>query len=800
MIINFIKIAFRNLIRQKVYSIINILGLIIGIAAFIMIMLYVQYELSYDDHIPNKERLYRCVELQHPEGIDDQHVAITMAPLAQTLVDNFPEITNAVRLWSVWEMPILTKSGEVVNQGFVSFADSSIFELFGVKLIMGDEKNALREPKNIILSEKAAKKIFGSIDEAMNQIVTIFGYEGFKVSGIMENCSKTAHYPYELLISLTTANNLFPWFGSWDSNSLATYVQLEKNVDYKELNKKLKPFLLEYREIPKDRHDRFFDLYLQPVKDIHLKSEQMKFQVMNYNQGNFYTVLIFTLIAILIVIIACVNYINISIARSMKQAREVGMRKVLGATKLSLISRFLGESFILTSISVIISLFVVEIFLPYFNDILQIELEIDFIGNWLLNIGLLILLFLISMLSGVYPAFYLSRFQPVKVLKGSLGETKTKSGNMTKSLVVFQFVISIALIFSIMVLYKQVNYVLNKNLGYNPDKIYNIELHNNNDEKDIKQFKEKLLQNPNIIGVSATSNYNGVAGNQSTVHVDDSANTAIMMRFGYVDYDFFNVMEMQFTCGRNFDESYSLDNENSVVINEATANTLGWNNPLGKAFKPFYVDTLHNKKVIGVIKDYHYYSLHSKIEPAVYFIYPKEFRNIVVRFRSEQNISQYIEGAWNETFPGKPFEMKLVRNILNKSYKGERRMMELFGYFAILSLIISSLGLYGLTSFIIQQKRKEIGIRKVLGSSASQLVVLLTKNFMKLVIIAAFIALPIGWYFMDDLLNNFAYRTGISWYIYAIAILVTIFIASFTIIYHALRSANSNPVDAIKYE
>ncbi|MCF8228791.1 MAG: ABC transporter permease [Bacteroidales bacterium] len=799
MIINYLKVAFRNLVRQKGYSIINILGLTIGIAAFIMIMLYVQYELSFNEHIPNKDRLYRCVELQHPDGIDDQHVAVTMAPLAETLVENFPEITNAVRLWSVWELPITTRSGEVINQGFVSFTDSTIFELFGVGLLRGDPETALSEPKNLIMSEKTARKLFGSIDSAMNQILTVYGYEGFKVTGIMENCPENAHFRYEVLISMSTAYQAFPWFGGWGSNTLDTYVQLAENVDHKELSKKFKPFLLEYREVPEEEQESFFDLYLQPLDDIHLKSGHIKFQVMNYNQGNYYTVVVFAIIAILIVIIACINYINISIARSMKQAREVGMRKVLGATRGSLVSRFLGESFILTFIAVILSLLLVEIFLPYFNDILSIDLQADFAGNWLLNVGLLVLLFVISLISGSYPAFYLSRFKPVTVLKGKLGETEQKSGIMSKGLVVFQFVVSIALIFSIMVLYRQIHYVLNKDLGYNPEKTYNIELHNNNDPDDIRLFKEKLLQNPGITGVAAASNYNGVAGNQSTIHVDDSTETAIMMRFGYVDYDFFDVMGMQLSMGRNFDKSYSLDDEEAVIINEAAASTLGWEQPIGKTFMPFY-DTIHTRKVIGVIKDYHYYSLRSKIEPAVYIIYPEEFRRIVVRVREDGKQKKYIEQIWNEVFPGRPFEMHSVENILKSSYRGERRMMELFGYFAILSFIISSLGLYGLTSFIIQQKRKEIGIRKVLGSSAVQVVYLITKNFLKLVLIAAVIALPLAWYFMDDLLNNFAYRSGVAWYIFIFALLISVLVASLTIIYHAVRAANANPVDAIKYE
>ncbi|MCF8235459.1 MAG: ABC transporter permease [Bacteroidales bacterium] len=798
---NYLKIAFRNLVRQKSYSLINIFGLTIGIAAFLMIMLYVQHELSYNSHIPNKDRLYRCVELQFPDGIDDQHVAVTMVPLGETLMENFPEITNFVRLWNLGEIPIGTRDGTILNQNFVSFTDTTVFELFGVELIRGDEETALVEPRSIIFSEKTAKKFFGSVDSAMNQIVTLFGFEGFKVTGVMENPPVNTHYRYEVLISMSTAYDMFDWFGGWESNMLDTYVQLSENADHRELSKKFKPFLLEYREISEEEQESFFDLYLQPVDVIHLKSGHIKFQVMNYRQGSAQSVLIFIIIAVLIVVIACVNYINIAIARSMKQAREVGMRKVLGASRSSLMYRFFGESFLLTVISIAFSLLLVEIFLPYFNDILRVDLQMDLAGNWMLNIGLLALLVLISLISGAYPAFYLSRFRPIKVLKGSLSDNDMKSGWLSKGLVVFQFVVSIALIFSIMALYKQINFLMNKDLGYNPDNVYAVSLHNNNDPDDLRQLKEKLLQKPKITGVAAASYYNGVAGNQSTIQVIDSAETSIMMRFGYVDYDFLDMMGMQIVEGRNFDESYAMDSLEAVIVNRAAVETLGWENPLEQSFTPFY-DTLHNRKVIGVVEDYHYYSLHSKIEPAVYIIYPEEFRQMMVRVNGEMNneASEYIEESWKEIFPGRPFEMHVVENLIQNSYRGEQRMMELFGYFAIISLIISSLGLYGLTTFIIQQKRKEIGIRKVLGSSSVQVILMLMIRFLKLVFIAGLIALPLAWYFMDDILAGFAYRAGISWYIFVIAMLVSLVIATITILYHATRAANSNPVDAISYE
>lgn len=800
MIGNYLKIAFRNLFRQRNYTVINIVGLTIGIAAFLMIMLYVQHEISFDSHIPDMDRLYRCVEIQHPAGIDDQHVAVTMGPLGPALVKDFPEIEKAARLMFVSTIPLGTKDFQF-NQPFVAFADTPVFDLFGVKLIKGDTATALKEPMSIVLSEKVAKKLFGSVEEAYQKVITVYGQSGIKVSGIMENCPRNAHFRYEALVSYPTAELYFPSLRGWGSNSLATYVRLNENADVDKLSQKFRDFIIRRAEIEEEDQDDMFELYLQPVSKIHLHSGHIKFQVLNYRQGNNSVVSIFIIIAILIVLIACINYINIAIARSMKRAREVGMRKVLGANRKSLVSRFLGESFILTLISIIFAVGLVELLLPSFNDILRTNLDVSLINNWIFNIGLLALLILIGLVSGSYPAFYLSRYRPITVLKGSTGEFNGKSGYLSKGLVVFQFVISIALIFSILVMYRQMNYLMNKDLGYNYDKVLTINMYNNNTVEDAEKLENKINQNPNVIGISASANYNGVGGSQSTIHVDDTLDTEIMVRIGYVDYDYFPLMDIDFVEGRNFSKEYALDEDEAIIINEATAEALGWQNPLGKRFQPMYTDTVHYKTVIGVINNYHYYSLHERIEPAVYFIGDEcNTLNIKISGNETDKTLEFIESSWNEIFPGSPYEANFADFLIESRYSNEKNSVSLFGYFTILSIIISALGLYGLTTFIIQQRTREIGIRKVMGSSVKQVVMLLMSNFLLLVGIAALIALPLAWYFMREVLNNFAYRINISWYYFITAILVSIIIAVLTILYQAYRAATANPVDSIKYE
>jgi putative ABC transport system permease protein len=797
MILNYIKLGIRNLRAQKSYSLINIVGLSIGIAAFILIFLHIQYELGFNKGIPKSEQLFRCVEIQQAPGVGEQHVAVTMGPLAEALKTDFPEVEETLRIL-YWGSRPVEYNDNFFDQKFIVFCEPSVFDLFGIRLIAGDTATALSENNSFVVSERVAKKMFGSVDRAIGEMVQIHN-SSFKVTAVMENQSEQSSFRMEALVPFEYMENRFQWLQGWGNNSIDTYVRLKKDANLDDLTAKFPDFIT--KQIGTEDSEWHWKLYLQNVNDIHLKSGHIKFQVMNYKQGNIKMIYVFSIIAALIILLACVNFINLSIAQSVKRSKEVGMRKVMGADKINLMNQFLGESFVLTLISIVLALLLAYLILPFFNDILDSSFKIDFVGNWIFNIGLLIILVLVSLVAGIYPAFYLSRFEPLKVLKSGIDTRGSSSGILTKALVVFQFVISIAMIFSISVIYDQFNYALNKDIGINYTNILSINLYDKNTPENVDFLKNEFLKNSNVRDISFVSDVNGVGGSQMSVTVDDSLETQISVRMGFVDYNFFEMMDIPIIAGRNFNKAFAFDDSVSVIINRAAVEYLNWDNPIGKQFRPFG-DTITKRRVIGVIEDYHYYSIHSKIEPAVYAISPDRNFKLVLKINeanSKETIA-YLDEKWNSHFPGIPFSYQMAKDRLKQEYKNEESTFKIFSMFTFLSMVISCLGLYGLTALIIERKYREIGIRKVFGGSVSQIVWLLITNFIQLIIISGLVATPIAWYLMDKALNEFAYHINISWLYFVEAIFIALIVAVITIIYHAIKAATSNPVDVLHYE
>jgi len=795
---NYLKIAFRVLFRQRTYALINITGLTIGIASFILILLYIQYESGFDKHIPDIDNLYRCVEIQHAQGVGDQHVAVTMGPLGKALVNDFPEITKQVRMMN-WGRNSINYNGQQYNQDNVVYADPTVFELFNIRLIKGDTATALDDVRSIVVSEKVAEKIFGSVEEAIGKTVLFNGKEGYVVIGVMENQPLQAHFRIEMLISFITADKQFDWLKGWGSNSMATYVKVREGTDIAALEEKFPEFILKYVE--PENESWVWQLYLQPVKDIHLKSGHIKFQVANFNQGNINMVYVFGIIALLIILVASINFINLAIARSVKRAKEVGMRKVLGANHWNLMYQFLGESFVITFISIALSLIIIEFLLPSYNRILGTNFRIDFLHNGLFNIGLIAILLVVSLLAGSYPAFYLSRFRPIRVLKSNMKSQKGGSGYLSKGLVTLQFVFSIGMLFSIGLVYSQFHFIMNKDLGLNYNRVISVPLYNHNSEEDVQRIRDSFQSVPGVADIAHVSFANGVSGSQSTLNIDDSANTRITCRIGYVDYNFFPMMDIPIVEGRNFSKDFALDEDEAVILNQAAVNFLGWEQPIGKVFQPI-MDTVHKRRVIGVIRDYHYYSLHSKIEPAAYMIRPSGSYSLAIKLNpgNEKETVKTLENKWAELFPGVPFEYEYATDYIKKMYRDEENTLTLFTFFTILSILISCLGLYGLTALMTERRTKEIGVRKVFGGSVGRILVLLVKDYLRLILVAAVIALPLGWYLMDNALENFAYRINIAWFYFLIPVIVVGIFAFLTTAYHAVRAANMNPVKAIRYE
>lgn len=797
MLYNYLKLGIRNLLIQRSYSIINILGLSIGIAAFILITLHIQYELGYNKQITDAERVYRCVEIQQAPGVGEQHVAVTMGPLAEAMETDFPEIDLAVRL-TYWGSQQIVYDDNFFNQNFIVFADPDVFDMFGIDLIAGDTATALKETNSLVLSQKDAEKIFGSVEAAMGEIVKV-NNEPFTVTAVMNNQPEQSSFRMEGLIPFHMIESKYSWLRSWGNNSLDTYVRLKEGTDVDKLSEKFPDFVIKYAEA--DDPDWQWSLYLQPVDDIHLKSGHIKFQIMNFKQGDIVLVYVFNIIAALIIFLACINFINLSIAQSVKRSREVGMRKVVGADRINLMNQFLGESTIITAISIGIALLLVNYLLPYFNDILGTTFIIDFAGNWLFNIGLVIILILVSLVAGFYPAFYLSRYNPVRVLKGGVESEGSSSGWLTKSLVIFQFVISIGMIFSIAVTWDQYKYALDKDTGINYTDVVSVDLYNNTSEETVSFLKNEFKLNPNVFDVAFVCDINGVSGSQGTITVDDTSETRVTVRWGFVDYNYFDLMDIPIIDGRNFSSEYAFDDSSSAILNRAAVDYLGWDIPVGKQFKPF-LDTVTKMRVIGVIEDYHYYSIHEKIEPAIYMIDDGRSSNLAVKISSvnKKEVLEYLESVWDQQFPGIPFDYYMAEDRISDQYSNEESTFKVFTFFTILSLVISCLGLYGLTALMVERMNREIGIRRVFGGSVSQIIRLLISNFVKLILIAGVIATPIAWYLMNKSLEGFAYHINVSWKYFVISIIVALLIAVVTIIYHAFKAATNDPVNTLRYE
>lgn len=800
LISSYLTTSFRGLIRQKMYLLINLMGLSVGIAAYMVIMLYVVHEKTYDHHIEKKDNIFRIVEIQNEPGVGNQHVAITMAPLARELKATFPQIKNTVRLMPASRISAVKQGSKILREPNMVFSDPGIIDMFSVKLIRGDREKVLLQPKTLVVSEDIAVKYFGSVEKAFNGIL-VLDNQSFKVEGVMENQTRHSHFYFNTLISMSSIEGTpeFEWMNHWGANSFVTYIEIDRQESAEIIEKALPKFLND-KVLTQDEGWTSLEMYLQPLNDVYLKSQHIKFQIVSVT-GDATTVSIFLIVAILILLIACVNYINISLARSVKQAREVGMRKVLGADRKSLVYRYISESFLVTFVAVVLSIVLLELVLPEINKLLGTEFYFDY-RNPLFNVGLLVLLIFISLISGAYPAFYLSRFQPVSVLKGGIASA-SKSGFLRKSLMVFQFAISVGLIFSILMINDQIRYIQKKDLGINYSNAIFL-FFGRNDYRSLDYLKTSLKKNPAVLSVSGSSFINGVSGSQGPIFIDDSLQTKLTVRFGFVDEDFFQSMDIKLIEGRNFDPSRVTDSAGVVIINQSAANKLGWSNISGKKLLATPEgDSTVQPEVIGLIEDYHYYSLRSLIEPAAYFYMPERFNGATIRYSSsvdKRDMEDFIKSEWSKIFPGTPFQTVFADQYITDSYKGDLKIRTLFVYFAIISMFLSCLGLYGLTSLLIEQKTKIIGIKKVLGSPVYAIVFSLVKEYLLLVLLAGVISIPISLIFIQKFLDNYPYRVAISIPNIVIALLVAVVIAFITIAFKAGKTASSNPLEALKYE
>lgn len=798
MLKNYLKITVRNLLNNKVYSLINISGLAIGLACFILISTYIKNELSYDNFHEKADRIYRPVEIQQHPGVGTQHVAVTMGPLAPALLNDFPEIENAARIW-----PVGTFFCRYGEKGFyeedVVFADPAIFEIFTIPLKYGNAETALINPHSLVINEDLAHKYFGREDPTGETLIVHHsrGANDYTVTGVMQNYPENSHLNFSMLGSFVTVENQLDWLRSWDTNTLATYVLLQEGVSKSELQEKFPQFL--DKNLPEGSGDDF-EMYLQPLLDIHLHSGHIVYQTFNHNQGSSDNVYMFSAIALFVLLIACINFMNLSTARSAKRAKEVGIRKVLGSDRRHLICQFLGESIIITLIALLLSLGLVQLAYSSFQVIFENGIIFDYNENWTFALELMVIALIVGIVAGSYPAFFLSSYQPAQSLKGSL-ISGSKGSLLRKVLVLLQFSIAIALIVCTWIVKEQMDYIRNKELGFNKDQIVYVPLRNKDIREKLRLLKNELKKHSKIVNVSASSGLRGASGSQGTITVaGTNQEVEMMMRWSHVDFDFIETMQMEIVQGRDFSRAFAMDTSNSVIINETAVQEFGWDDPIGKQFEG--KDGEPNDVVIGVVKDFHFYTLHQKIEPLVMYLKPARCRYLLVKVNPHDMSSTIalIEETWNKHVAGYPFEYGFLDKHFEEIYRGDENTGRLFAAFSLVAIFVACLGLFGLASFTAEQKTKEIGVRKVLGASVAGLVLLLSREFTKWVALASLIAFPVAYTVVQDWLANFVYRTEIHFHIFILSAVLVVVIALLTVSWQATKAAIANPVDSLRYE
>lgn len=801
---NYLKVALRNLKRNKFYTFINIFGLAIGIACFTLIALFVKDELSYDAFHSKKDRIYRvCEKLDAEEG-QGENSSSQPFPVAQSLVNDYPQLVEAaVRFFNFQEPSHTLQYKEVkINEKHTFFADSNLFQVFDFKLLKGNPDKALSEINSIVLSQETARKYFGE-EDPVGKILKFDGKLELMVSGVFDKLPSQSHIHFDCLISFVTLKNLLgPNIGSknWVWNPCWTYILLKEGVKSGELEKQFPSFIKKYFPdfiVPQAR------LYLQKLTDIHLTSKLDYELEPNSDKADIF---IFSAIGIFILIIACINFMNLSTARSAKRAKEVGMRKVFGSYRSSLIIQFLGESLLLSAFALILAFILLIGLLPLFNSFSGKQFSIFHFLEGTTLLSLLGITIIVGLISGTYPALFLSAFEPTKVLKGTFNPG-SKSKLFRQGLVVLQFVISLALIISTAIIYRQLSYLRGADLGFNKEQVLVMSVRPPMAKAYIP-FMEELRTGGRILNIATMNDVLGASHNTHEYNYEGMPQNKQWIYFPslIVSPDFIKTLNIKLVAGRGFDRNIKTDDSLSVIINEAMVRHLGWGSPQNALGKQFFTPS-GNERVIGVAKDFNFVSLKENVGPFVLDISDKKnklfwTKFIVIRIppRDVRGTIKYIETKWNEFSKDYPFDYFFLDENLGKLYKSQDSLARLVGYFSVLAIFIACLGLFALASFTAEQRTKEIGIRKVLGAPVYSILNVMSKEFLKLVFISALISGPLTWYLMNNWLNNFAYRIQIGVAVFIFAAIAGLLIALATVLFHALRSAYSNPVKALRYE
>jgi putative ABC transport system permease protein len=800
---NYLKTTFRNFWRYRGYTLINLMGLAIGIATCIIIFTYISYELSYDKFYDHYEDIYR-VSVKGRFAEDFFDVAVSMPPLPVELKKDYPEVRSYTRIDKHEENVFFSVDDKRFYVEGLYFVDTAFFDVFTFKLQRGDPTTALSEPCSLILSQEMAKKCFGE-EDPMGKILRLNDQVSMKVTGLLGDIPANCHLKFTMLGSLSTLIKEAPrqYIDNWGSLFLHSYIRLNPGTDVEAFSEKIKRTIGEAFGEAAEQYNIEMIPYLQPVSGIHLHSNLMAELEPNSNISYIY---IFSAVAVFILIIACINFMNLSTARSTKRAREVGMRKVSGATRNQLIWQFLGESLLLSLMGMILAFAIVEALMPFFNNLTGLELDSSLHRPFTVLVAFVLTLF-VGLLAGAYPAFVLSSFRPIKAIRGDLYKGMKRS-MMRNLLVVVQFSISIALLVSTWLIYKQMQYISQKNMGFDQENLVLIPLKADRLKDQGKTLKAEFAQLPVVKQISLTSSTPGrsIDGQGYVPEGIDSKSPWILYTLR-ADYDFMDVFGMKLKEGRQLSPQYGTDSS-AVVINEALVRKLGWEEPLGKKIFSFGDDSDSTSRtfltVVGVVKDFHFKSLHDAIEPSIIILDRDKPDYMAVRL-NPGNIEKSVEllrQKWEEVEHAFPFDYYFMKEEYEDLYKSEQKMADLFITFTILAMLIACLGLFGLALFSIEQRTKEIGIRKVLGASVSGLLYRLSREFSKWVLISIIIAWPVAYYLVDNWLTSFAYRIVVLDYIWIFFAsgLIALAIALLTVLYQAYHAATRDPVDAVKWE
>ena len=806
MIKNYIKTAYRSLTKNKAFTAINVLGLALGLATCLLIVFYVVDELSYDRYNVNASRIYRVNE-DLKLGDNKVQYAVCMPPLAQTLKADFPEVENTVRLKKVGGMHVKKGNENLLEQN-VLFADPSLFDVFTLPIIYGNKATALTDPNTVVITESTAKKYFNRVNVVGENLVTD-GNHVLKITAVIQDVPQQSHFNADFFLSMAS----FPDSRSmeWLRSDYNTYVLMREGADYKKLEAQFPAFLRKYsggqmQDELKMSYDKFeqsgsyFRMNMIPLTDIHLHSNQTGELGANGTEEYVY---IFSAIGLFILLIACVNFMNLSTARSANRAREVGVRKVLGSARKYLIAQFLSESIMVTLVAVVIALLTAGMLLPAFNHFADKNIIITaHTLVWLLPVSLIAVLF-IGFMAGLYPAFFLSAFQPIDVLKGKVS-SGFKGGRLRSSLVVFQFFISIILIVGTLVIYNQLNYIQNRDLGYNRNQVLTIQNAFELGDK-AGPFRQEIKQLHGVEDATLTG-FLPTSMNRSTAIFYKEAvadpKKSIFPQTWTVDEDYIKTLGMQMASGRYFSGQMSSDS-NTLVINETAAKFLGFNDAVNKViykssggpnptFKPY--------TIIGVVKDFNFSSLRNNIEPVIMQLgFDTGSLSIRLQPANVTALMAQIQDKW-KGYTQAQFQYSFMDQDFDAMYRSEQRIGTILMVFTVLAIAIACLGLFGLAAYAAEQRTKEIGIRKVLGASIVNIAGMLSSDFLKLVGIAIVIASPLAWWGMNKWLQDFAYRVDFHWWILAVAGAVAIFIAFITISFQAIKAAVANPVNSLRSE